>query len=78
MPCIEDYFVSRLRRTVIISSQVPGVYGQIPRRKSDSHYLALQELLVLASSDIMIGSYMSTFIETAWWISGAKKPIHVL
>ena len=77
MPCIEDYFVSRLRRPVIISSQVPVFMPKFLGVKVIL-IICLSRATCLASSDIMIGSYMSTFIETAWWISGAKKPIHVL
>ena len=78
-PDLEAYIASRYKRRIITSSRLlDGDTHVGPARSIESHQRALREILVLAGADLLIGSYMSTFIEVAWWLSGAEKPIHVV
>lgn len=38
---------------------------------------AMCEMLILSKCKSLIGSYMSTFIECAWWFGGANQPIEI-
>lgn len=78
-PDLEAYIVSRYNRRIITSSRLlDGDTHVGPVRSIESHLRALREILVLAGTDLFIGSYMSTFIEVAWWLSGAEKPIQIV
>lgn len=37
----------------------------------------LTDMLLLARTDRLIASYLSTFSETAWWLGGARAPVSV-
>ena len=78
-PDLEAYIASRFKRRIIASSRLlEGDAHLAPARSIQSHQRALREILVLASADFFIGSYMSTFVEVAWWLSGANKPIQIV
>ena len=36
---------------------------------------AMIDLLLLSKNDVLIGTYMSTFTELAWWFNGCKSKV---
>jgi len=79
-PELEAYIVSRHKRRIVTSSLAVDDYlhPSPPFNTLASHKRALRELILLSSMDLLIGSYMSTFIETAWWLGGADKPVYIV
>lgn len=78
-PELEAYLTTNCKRRIITSSKYCEDDAHIaPARSIKSHQRALREILVLAGADLLVGSYMSTFVEVAWWLSGANKPIQII
>ena len=38
----------------------------------------LAEMLLLSKNNVILGTYMSTFTEVAWWLGGARASVVIL
>jgi hypothetical protein len=83
-----DFFVTADNDAILqrLSARFPNrchVYTrETSRETSRMHPRGLQEdlieLLLLARSPLIIGSYLSTFTEVAWWLGDARARVVVL
>jgi hypothetical protein len=39
---------------------------------------AFVDMLCLSRGDVLIGSYLSTFTECAWWLGGCRQEVVIL
>lgn len=52
--------------------------GNRKRSKSESVQEALIDMILLSKTKKIFGSYLSTFTELAWWLSGCKSKIEIV
>jgi hypothetical protein len=62
----------------IISKEIGNAERHVSISKTKQVYVdCITDMLILAKCKSLIGTYMSTFTEVAWWLGGAKQEVEI-
>jgi hypothetical protein len=74
-----DDFRRRYGSRVMTASDASAHLSHSASREDDEILVrAFVDMLCLSRPDVLIGSYLSTFTECAWWLGGCRQEVEIL
>lgn len=76
-PSTQKFFLACIEKEIseILNKEFPGQIYELPDKDWSSTVDAIAELYLLSKGSILIGSYLSTFTECAWWLGGCRQKV---
>lgn len=76
-PSTQKFFLACIEKEIseILHKEFPGQIFELPDKDWSSTIDATAELYLLSKGKILIGSYISTFTECAWWLGNCKQQV---